>query len=193
MADVCGRGYNGIYCALSNGASFGPVILVTPLFSDANGWNAAGYYSTIHLADVNGDGRADICGRAADGIYCALSTGSRNNILLPSFEAPVLWTGFFSDGLGWNATEYYSTIVFADTNNDHKADVCGRGPLGVMCARSSGTEFGPVTNDGPAFSDANGWNRTPAYYRTIRFPDLNGDGIVAVCGRGTEGIWCNKF
>jgi len=44
----------------------------------------------------------------------------------------------------------------------------------------------------PGFSDAKGW-KDPAYYSTIQFPDINGDGIAGVCGRGTFGIGCDTF
>jgi len=43
-------------------------------FSDAQGWNGSEtYYGSIRLADVNGDGLADVCGRGIAGIYCNLS------------------------------------------------------------------------------------------------------------------------
>ncbi len=75
-------------------------------FSDANGWNAAPYYSTLRLVDVNSDAKADVCGRGLFGIDCAVSTGT-------SFGASNLWQASFSDANGWNAAPYYSTIGFA--------------------------------------------------------------------------------
>ena len=44
-------------------------------FSDADGWLPQIYYGTIRVADVNGDGIDDLCGRAAAGIVCALNNG----------------------------------------------------------------------------------------------------------------------
>ncbi len=28
------------------------------------------YYSSLRLADVNGDGKADVCGRGIEGVFC---------------------------------------------------------------------------------------------------------------------------
>jgi hypothetical protein len=181
-ADVCGRGPAGIWCALSIGSSFGPATLWNADFNDANGWAAAQYYSTIRFADVNGDGKADICGRGPAGIWCALSNGS-------SFGTVTLWNAAFSDANGWAAGQYNSTISFADVNGDGKADVCGRGVAGIYCALSNGGTFGNITLWNASFSDAYGWN-LPQYYGTIRFADINGDGKADLCGRATTGIYC---
>jgi hypothetical protein len=47
------------------------------------------------FADINGDGRADVCGRGIEGIYCKLSTGS-------GFGPIFLASSDFSDAQGWN-------------------------------------------------------------------------------------------
>jgi hypothetical protein len=70
-------------------------------FSDANGWSAAQYYSTIDFPDVNGDAFADVCGRGSAGVWCAISNGT-------SFGTATQWTGNFDDALGWNGAQYYS-------------------------------------------------------------------------------------
>ena len=183
-SDVCGRGSAGVLCAPSSGSSFAPISLWQSNFSDANGWNnGPEYYSTIKFADVNGDGKADVCGRSSGGIYCALSTGT-------GFGPNSLWLTDFSDANGWNGgPRYYSTIQFADMNGDGKADVCGRGGGGIHCALSTGTSFGRSSLWQGDFSDANGWGDAQ-YYSTIRLIDLNGDGKADLCGRGSAGIDC---
>jgi hypothetical protein len=194
-ADVCGRGSGGIWCALSNSSQytngisslawpgFQAATLWTTQFSDP-WWKYPAYYSTIQLADINGDGKADVCGRGGDGIWCALSTGT-------SFGPSTLWTSNFSDAYGWNSDpSYYRTIRFVDINGDGLADVCGRGHDGILCAFSLGTSFGPVQLVSAMFSDANGWKNNAAYYSTIQFADLNNDHKADVCGRGSDGIWC---
>jgi hypothetical protein len=103
LADVCGRGAAGIYCAFGSGYRFGSMSLWDANYSDANGWNARPYYTTIRLTDVTGDRKADVCGRGAAGIYCTPSTGS-------SFNPLSLWIANYSDANGWNRPEYYSTI-----------------------------------------------------------------------------------
>jgi hypothetical protein len=72
-ADVCGRGDNGVWCGLSTGNSFEESTLGSSHFSDASNWDELIYYGSIRLADVNGNGRADVCGRGGAGIWCGLS------------------------------------------------------------------------------------------------------------------------
>jgi hypothetical protein len=189
-ADVCGRGYAGIYCALSTGTTFAPATLWTPFFRDADSWHThPSLYGTIRFPDVNGDGKADVCGRGYAGIYCALSTGT-------TFASAQLWTiwasgAHFSDQEGWHTDpSYWSTIQFPDIDGDGKADVCGRSSAGINCARSFGTWFGPVFLSLEHFSNSQNWHTDPSYWSTIQFPDVNGDGRADVCGRGAAGMWC---
>ena len=181
-ADVCGRGIYGLNCGLSNGTSFGPVSLWSTAFSDRRRWASVEYYSTIQFADLNADGKADVCGREAHGISCALSNGT-------SFGPTSFWSGYFIDAAGWNVPEYYSTIRLADVNGDFKADICGRGVDGIWCALSNGANFGPLSLWSTDFKDADGWNAAP-YYSTIQLADVNGDGMADICGRGVYGINC---
>jgi hypothetical protein len=58
------------------------------------------------MADVNGDGRADICGRASAGVQCVISNGDG------TFGGLQQWDGFFSDADGWNQPWYGTTIMF---------------------------------------------------------------------------------
>jgi hypothetical protein len=84
--DVCGRAPDGILCARSSGTAFGATTLWSTSYGDAGGWNDfPQYWSTIRFADINGDGKADVCGRRDTGLLCALSSGS-------AFDTPTLWT-----------------------------------------------------------------------------------------------------
>jgi hypothetical protein len=184
-ADVCGRGGDGINCAISNGNSFGEPTVWRDNFSDANGWNwDPSYWGTIAYPDVNGDGKADVCGRGGGGINCALSNGT-------SFGQSTVWRDDFSDANGWKGDKaYWGTIQYPDVNGDGMADVCGRGEAGIHCALSTGSSFGTVAVWRDNFSDANGWKGDQAYWGTIEYPDVNGDGKADVCGRGGGGINC---
>src|SRR2546423_11257971 len=80
MADVCARLTTGEKCAVATGNGF-----TYPAGFDSN---ATGQHifqndsycqytpKTIRFADVNGDGRADVCGQSDDGVHCWLSTGT---------------------------------------------------------------------------------------------------------------------
>jgi len=165
--------------------SYGPVSLWDTSYSDTNGWNGhSSYWQTIQYADLNGDKKADVCGRGGNGLVCALSTGS-------GFGAPSLWTSNYSDAFGWNSSSaYWQTIQYADLNGDKKADVCGRGGDGILCALSTGSGFGTPSLWTSNYSDAFGWNSSSAYWQTIQYADLDGDKMADVCGRGGDGILC---
>jgi hypothetical protein len=181
-ADVCGRGIAGIVCAPSDGTKFTNAAQWDYSFSDANGWTAPSYYETIQFPDVDGDARADVCGRGTYGIVCAKSTGN-------SFSGATTWNWSFGDGNGWTAPYYYETIRFPDVNGDGRADVCGRGGGGIYCATSSGASFDDIALWNGSFGDDNSW-WLRQYYGTLHFPDVNGDGMADVCGRGGDGVYC---
>lgn len=181
-ADVCGRGIAGMLCWLSNGGSFQAMFNAVP-WSNAESWNNRIYYATIRMADINGDGRKDLCGRDDQGLVCHLSEGTR-------FGDAIRGPGW-GDSNGWNDYDNYSTVMFGDLNGDGKDDVCARANASLSCYLSTGTGFGKAYSIS-AFSDANGWNK-PSQYRTLRIGDMNGDGRMDVCGRGSEGVICFAF
>jgi hypothetical protein len=185
---VCGRRSDGIYCAISNKSTgfFTATNWLSTEFTDALGWTADMYGTTIMLGDVNGDGKADVCGRGPNNVRCATSTGSgfinaRPNSLRSEF----------SDSAGWGAgSYYYGTLRLADVNGDGYADLCGRGPNGVVCAFSNGGHFDRslpvVTRD---LTDAQGWN-ADKYATTLRFGRLDADSHLDLCTRGPSGLQC---
>jgi peptidoglycan/xylan/chitin deacetylase (PgdA/CDA1 family) len=187
-ADICGRRAEGLWCALSIASGFGTPSLWSATFSDAGGWGAgAAFYGSIRLADVNGDRKADACGRTSNGIVCALSNGA-------AFAAATAWlSSEFTDAGGWSAPEYGSTIQFGDVNNDGRADVCGRGFNRVACALSTGSSFSSATDWTPQngiFSDFDGWALYPSRYKTVCLADIDGDQRADLCGRNATGLVC---
>lgn len=180
-ADICGRSPDGIVCNLSDGNGF-PTEVKGPAWSDAMGWKKAANYTTIQLADVNGDGKLDVCGRTNDGLACNLSDGKG----FPTAVKGPEW----SDAKGWSKAEYYATIQFADIDGDGRADACARGAAGISCFLSDGKGF-PTEVKGPAWSDAKGWSKVQ-YGSSIRFVDIDGDGRADACARGVAGIVCAR-
>jgi len=182
-ADVCARGNSGIVCWTQTDGSR----LWTTAFANGGGWDTvASQYGSIRLADVTGDGLADVCGRSPSGIICAQNTGNG------TFQAPPTpWLdSMFTDAQGWSPEKYGSTIQLGDINGDGKADVCGRGLRGIYCALSTGTSFDYAHWWSQDFSDADGWGDQRSRYGSIRLADVDGDGDADVCGRAPDGLWC---
>lgn len=181
-ADVCGRGEYGVHCARSNGTAF----VDRTQWSAAFGWSPPSWkWETIQLADVDGDNKADLCAHDV-GIICYRSSGAGFN------KGAIVASTIFTAAEGWNVSkDRWATIQFPDVNGDDRADVCGRHPdLGIQCALSQSTAFGPLSTWTDNFKNNHGWHTSPSYWATIQFPDIDTDGSADICGRSTGGIVC---
>lgn len=178
-ADVCGRGGRGVWCHLGDTDGFNAEPTEAAGLSDASGWKNPKYYSTIRMGDITGDGRAELCARAADRLYCwvyADNTWTR-------LDGPEL-----SDASGWGHIRHYSTIRMMDFTGDGKQDLCARAGRGIVCWPSTGDGFGASVH-GPEWSNEAGFG-VAKYYGTMRAGDINGDGKDDVCIRDAEGMLC---
>lgn len=185
FADACVRRADGLCCALGGPGGFGACALVAPAFSDAAGWLPAPYGTTVQLADVNGDGIADACGRNAAGIACALAPAGGGSL------GPLAqWSSDFGDAT-FGGAAYYPSLRFGDIDGDGFADVCGRASAGIACARNTGAgAFAPATTWlAGDFDDAGGWNAA-SQTGTLRLADIDGDHTADVCLRGAAGLRC---
>ena len=76
--DIIGFGNNGVFIAYGNGnGTFQASVLDINYFGygpQAGNWTSGNTYPR-HLADINGDGAADIVGFYSDGVHVALSNG----------------------------------------------------------------------------------------------------------------------
>jgi uncharacterized protein (TIGR03382 family) len=181
-ADVCARSDTGVECALATGAGFGAPSTWQAELSDANGWASPKFYTTLRLADVNGDGMDDLCARSSTGFGCWLSDGARFDRRI---EGPA-----WSDASGFGAAKHYGTIRMSDLDGDRRADVCARTAAGMECARSSGDGFGEVI-PGPRWADENGWGAL-RFWSTIRIADFDGDGFGDLCARSASDLRCAR-
>ncbi len=157
-ADLCARADDGFHCWNSTGSGFGTRI-AGPGMTDSAGWNRVQYASTIRLADYDGDGKADVCARAAIGFRCYRSAGTG---FASSIAGPAL-----SDASGWAVDRHYRTLRLGDVDADGLADICVRGAGDWRCWLSDGLGF-PTAIVGPAWADASGWSDADRY-ATIRF------------------------
>ncbi|GAU80580.1 PQQ-dependent sugar dehydrogenase [Bosea sp. BIWAKO-01] len=183
-ADIVGFGEGGVYASLATGdGSFGPQSFALANFApSAGGWNSDDRFPR-QLADVNGDGRADIVGFGEDGVYVSLATGGG------SFAPPALALANFAPSAGgWTSDDRYPRQL-ADVNGDGRADIVGFGEVGVYVSLATGGgSFGPqsfaLANFAPS---AGGWTSDDRYPRQLA--DVNGDARADIVGFGEGGVY----
>ncbi|MBX6358300.1 MAG: VCBS repeat-containing protein, partial [Micromonosporaceae bacterium] len=145
----------------------------------AGGWRVEKH--PRFLADVNGDGRADIVGFGDGGVWVSLSNGDG------TFAAPQLVVENFGYTAGGWRVEKHPRLL-ADTTGDGKLDIVGFGEAGVWVSRGlGGGTFEPpglvITNFGYS---AGGW-RVEKHPRFLA--DITGDRRADVVGFGDAGVW----
>jgi peptidoglycan/xylan/chitin deacetylase (PgdA/CDA1 family) len=183
-ADACRRTATGIACAKNLGGRFDAARSWLADPTDARGRGDARYASTIQLADVDGDGRADVCGRSPSGLYCSISSGK-------GFGKVERWSDASDFGDG--------AMRFGDLNGDGRADVCGTAGASmedsgaggaIVCALSTAHGFTHATIWLAADAlRTQGWLR-PELAATLQLGDVNGDGRADLCGRAEGGVAC---
>lgn len=163
-----------------------------PDHSSATDWQDDCYYPTIHCADINADGCAEIIARGKYGIVAWQ---------FDSFEDR--WDYMpngpdWSDATGWNRPEHYLTIQCADVDNDGAAELVARSTAGVEVYKFHDNQWQHLTTN-TAYSDASNWI-LPEFYRTIQFgngngysalPDIVGDPFIVA--RRHDAISIQKF
>jgi hypothetical protein len=124
-ADVVGFGNYAVFVSLSTGSSFAAPEAWTAEFSKVTGgWTSQDEYPRF-LADMNGDGLADIVGCRSEGTWVALSTGH-------SFERATLWyNGFSYLAGGWVSYDQHPRAG-ADATGDGRAELVGFGQWGTQ-------------------------------------------------------------
>jgi hypothetical protein len=103
MADIIGFSSVGVYESLATaGGHFAtPTSELAAFGTMAGGWSSDNTYPRA-LADVNGDGSADIVGFGQAGVYVSLNTGS-GHFAMPTFEL----AAFGANAGGWTSQDLY--------------------------------------------------------------------------------------
>ena len=173
MADIVGFGNSYVYVSLSTGSVFTPPQKWSTQFTANTGWNMTDHVRTV--ADVTGDGRADIVGFGNSSVYVAESTGT-------SFKTAEVWrTGFTKNSGGWLVSQHPRMV--ADVDDDGKADIVGFGASKVYVAFSDGDSFGAAQTWTTDFITS--WSTTK-HIRTVG--DVTGDDKVDIVGFADAGV-----
>jgi len=106
-----------------------PTFELAAFGTNAGGWSSQDLYPRA-LADVNGDGMADIVGFGATGVFVSLATGG-GHFASPTFQLST----FGPDAGGWNSDNTYPRQL-ADISGDGRADIVGFGANGIWTAPS---------------------------------------------------------
>ena len=156
-----------------------------PAWSDAGGWSDPSRYETITTGDVNGDGRTELLGR--DGVLIEVYEWAEGTDGQPDPEqwVPAAPGPQLADSAGWDGLQYSSTIQTADLDGNGTAEIVARDGDHLIAFTFTGTDLATgtwsVLPNGPAWSDAAGWD-APAQYGTIHTGDLDGNGTDDVIG-----------
>jgi hypothetical protein len=112
------------YPVLISPAFASPTFQISAFGSNAGGWSSNDTYPRA-LADVSGDGMADIVGFSSAGVYESLATGG-GGFAMPTFEL----AAFGTNAGGWSSNNTYPRAL-ADVNGDTRADIIAFSAAGV--------------------------------------------------------------
>jgi hypothetical protein len=138
------------------------------------------------LADVNGDGRADIVGFANAGVLVALADGT-GGFAAPRFVLGAL--GASVEAGGWASNTVFPRML-ADVNGDGRADIVGFANAGALVALADGTggfDAPQLAMAGfGAAPEAGGWVSNDLFPRLAA--DVTGDGRADIVGFSNSGV-----
>ncbi|WP_338396128.1 FG-GAP-like repeat-containing protein [Fulvitalea axinellae] len=170
--DIVGFGNVGTMVSISDGKSFFSASEWSSEFSSSNNWSSD---MPRLLADVNGDGMADIVGFGNTGVSVGLSTGTA----FDTDSWPKL--PYFGSSQNWSSN---TPRQLTDVNGDGLADIVGFGTTGVYVAIASPNGFQDPVKWSSDFTISGNWtSNTPRL-----LSDVNGDGRADIIGFGNTGV-----
>ncbi len=183
-ADIVGFGNAGVWVSRNNGnGTFqGPQLVVGNFGYNAGGWRVDRHPRI--LADITGNGRADIVGFGNAGVWVSRNNGNG------TFQGPQMVVGNFGyNAGGWRVDRHPRFL--ADITGNGRADIVGFGNAGVWVSRNNGngTFQGPRLVVGNFGYNAGGWrvDRHPRF-----LADITGNGRADIVGFGNAGVWVSR-
>jgi hypothetical protein len=177
--DIVGFGDQHVFIARNNGNyTFAPVQAVINNFCiGAGGWQINRHPRFV--ADLTGDGRADILGCGDAGVYVSLNNGTG------SFGPVTLAVNNFGTAQGWQVDKHPRFV--ADLTGKKRGDIIGFGDAGVYVSYNNGNgTFQPAKFVLNNFGVQQGWS-VAKHPRFVA--DITGDGCADIIGFGDNSVW----
>ncbi|MCR9239801.1 MAG: FG-GAP-like repeat-containing protein [Rhodobiaceae bacterium] len=183
MADIVGFGIQGTYVSLAQtNNTFNAAALVLADFGQDQGWSNTENVRTV--ADVNGDGQADLVGFGDSNTYVGFSNGDNAT---NSWKIHVVTHGFGLNS-GWTVDD--TLRLMADVNADGKADIVGFNGPGMQVAVSKGQGTSITYSEAAQWVNDFGTDQSWSNAETPRYMvDVNGDGRPEPAGYGYAGVY----
>jgi hypothetical protein len=151
-------------------------------------WVASLDATTVTFVDVDGDGRADLCGRGTGGFGCARSVERAGTVADARPETFFEWSHAWSARVPSRMAERRSPPLRGDLNGDGRVDECHIAAGGVACALAGPRALlGTSTWLARGREDAAPWLDGGA---SLSLADVNGDGRADLCGVSATGVGC---
>ena len=179
FTDIVGFGDAGVWTALGNGdGTFQSPNYVIAGFGYDQGWRVNRH--PRFLADLTGNGLADIVGFGARGVVTALGDGAGGFVLTAGPVFPR-----FGYQQGWRISRH--PRVLANLSGTGTADIVGFGEEGVWTAIGNGDgTFQDAKRVLPEFGAAQGW-RVDRHPRSLAV--LTPSGFADIVGFASDGVW----
>ena len=183
MADIVGFGGDSVIVSLATGGGhFGsPVLGIQNFTVNSGGWTSQDHFPRL-LADVNGDGMADIVAFGGNSVIVSLATGGGH------FASPVLGIqNFTPNSGGWTSQDQFPREL-ADVNGDGMADIVAFGGNSVIVSLATGGGHfaSPVLGIQNFTPNSGGWTGQDQFPRELA--DVNGDGMADIVAFGGNSV-----
>jgi hypothetical protein len=177
--DLAGFGQLGLLVSFGSGTgNFSAPALIISDFGQTMGWTSDNQFHR-ELADVNGDGRADVVGFGIAGTLVSLARAGG------SVDNPNMGITDFGANQGWSTQDGFARTV-GDINGDGKADIIGFGYAGTLVSLGNGDgTFQGARLGLDNFGVEQGWTSDNGFHRAVA--DVNGDGADDIIGFGYAG------
>ncbi|MGE3310992.1 MAG: FG-GAP repeat domain-containing protein [Limisphaerales bacterium] len=175
-SEILARGAEGLTAWEYRDAAWKPKIPTLLPLTDAAGWDERRYFSTMRVADLDGDGRDELLARGKYGLLVYRLQGTQWETL-PSYLN-------YADRYGWDAVAYFGTLQTANVDGKPGREILARSAAGLEVRK---LRPNPLLTSNP--------NRSltvvaaPAQPATLVWDDFADFVVVEQSGKATGEAW----